>query len=64
MVYVSHRCFVSFTVDQDVLSLSEIKELLVERNSSLEALGYPILAVSQGAYIDVSIEELLYYYCV
>ena len=63
MVYVSHRCFISFTVDQDALSLSEIKELLVERNSSLEALGYPILAVSQGAYVDDNVVELLYYHC-
>ena len=51
----SHRCLVSFTVDQDALSLSEVKEHLLERNSSLEALGYPILTVSQGKkYMIVS----------
>lgn len=56
----SLRCLVSFTVDQDALSLSEIKEHLIERNSSLEALGYPILTVSQGKKCMRLYSSLLY----
>lgn len=46
--YVFLRCLVSFTIEQNTLSLSEVKEHLMERDSSLESLGYPILEVSQG----------------
>jgi len=63
LVSVFARCLVSFTVEQNALTLSEIKEHLIERNSSLEALGYPILEVSQGTYIHVCvfIKELASY---